>query len=78
MKLLSIHYDLNNPNVIRKPSSVFSWTQTNNTEVEQALRKTDEVTIEKEDTYEFRWDRGSKVSGKSTVIYVNLKRLAKQ
>lgn len=62
MKLLTIHYDLDKKHVIRTPSSVFTWTQKNNTGVEQVLKKTDEVTITREDTYEFRWDVGTKVS----------------
>lgn len=78
MKLLSINYDLDKKDILRKPSSVFSWTQVNNTSVQQSLTKTDEVTIEKEDTYEFRWDVGSKVSGKTIFNYMNLKEVTKQ
>ncbi|CAG2195651.1 CRYB [Mytilus edulis] len=62
MKLLQIDYDLDRADIIRTPTSVFSWTQVNNTSVEQTVTKTDEITITREDTYEFRWDRAAKVS----------------
>ncbi|XP_063436691.1 uncharacterized protein LOC134718129 [Mytilus trossulus] len=64
MTLLQIDYDLERANIVRTPTSVFSWTQVNNTSVEQTVTKTDEVTIQREDTYEFRWDRAAKVSSK--------------
>ncbi|VDI34566.1 Hypothetical predicted protein [Mytilus galloprovincialis] len=63
MKLKSIDYDLNKNQILKTPSNVFHWTQVNNTSVEQTLTKTDELTIQKEDTYEFRWDKTSKISG---------------
>ncbi|CAC5423593.1 CRYB [Mytilus coruscus] len=62
MKLLQIDYDLDKAHILRTPTSVFSWTQVNNTSVEQTVTKTDEITITREDTYEFRWDRAAKVS----------------
>lgn len=65
MKLLQIDYDLDRADTRRTPTSVFSWTQVNNTSVEQTVTKTDEITITREDTYEFRWDRAAKVSSKT-------------
>ncbi|VDI49438.1 Hypothetical predicted protein [Mytilus galloprovincialis] len=62
MKLLQIDYDLDRADIIRTPTSVFSWTQVNNTSVEQTVTKTDEITITREDTYEFRWDKAAKIS----------------
>ncbi|XP_076080194.1 uncharacterized protein LOC143051005 [Mytilus galloprovincialis] len=66
MRLLSLHYDLEKNKILKNPSSVFSWTQTNNTSVEQSLSKTDEVTVQRVDTYEFRWDKAIKVSASMT------------
>lgn len=63
MRLKSIDYDLNKNQILKTPKNVFHWTQVNNTSVEQTVTKTDEVTIQKEDTYEFRWDKTSKISG---------------
>ncbi|CAG2195654.1 CRYB [Mytilus edulis] len=71
MTLLQIDYDLERANIVRTPTSVFSWTQVNNTSVEQTVTKTDEVTIQREDTYEFRWDRAAKVSS-SISAYVGI------
>ncbi|XP_076080195.1 uncharacterized protein LOC143051006 [Mytilus galloprovincialis] len=71
MTLLQIDYDLERANIVRTPTSVFSWTQVNNTSVEQTVTKTDEVTIQREDTYEFRWDRAAKVAS-SISAYVGI------
>lgn len=66
MKLKSIDYDLKKNQILKTPSTVFNWTQVNNTSVEQTLTKTDEVTVERNDTYEFRWDTASKISATMT------------
>lgn len=63
MKLKSIDYDLKKSKIQNTTSTVLSWAQVNNTSVEQTVTKTDEVTIQKEDTYEFRWDKTSNISG---------------
>ncbi|CAG2211246.1 CRYB [Mytilus edulis] len=66
MKLLHLDYDLDKYQILKTPSSVFRRTQINNTSVEQSLSKTDEVIIQRVDTYEFRWDKAAKVAAKIT------------
>lgn len=60
IKLKSIDYDLKKSKIQNTSSTVFSWAQENNTSVEQTLTKTD-VPTERDDTYEFRWDKASKI-----------------
>ncbi|CAG2211249.1 unnamed protein product [Mytilus edulis] len=60
MKLKSIDYDLKKVKSKNTTSTVFSWAQVNNTSAEQTLTKTD-VPIERDNTYEFRWDKASKI-----------------
>lgn len=64
MKLKSIDYDLEKSKIQNTTSTVFSWAQANNTSVEQTLTKTD-VPTERDDTYEFRWDKAAKIPGKN-------------
>ncbi|XP_071139071.1 uncharacterized protein [Mytilus edulis] len=60
MKLKSIDYDLKKSKIQNTTSTVFKWAQVNNTSAEQTLTKTDVLT-ERDDTYEFRWDKASKI-----------------
>ncbi|XP_071138324.1 epidermal differentiation-specific protein-like [Mytilus edulis] len=66
MKILKIDYDLDKKQTSRTPSTVFSWTQVNNTSVEQTLSEAEEITILRENTYEFKWNRGTKVPATMT------------
>lgn len=45
-----------------KPTTVFSWTQKNNSEIKQKLSIIKEKIITTENTYQFRWDTGAKIS----------------
>ncbi|XP_052072219.1 very large A-kinase anchor protein-like isoform X1 [Mytilus californianus] len=44
------------------PVTVFSWRQKNNTNTDQKLSITKDKSIRREDTYEFRWNQGTRVS----------------
>lgn len=53
-----------------KMVDIFSWTQKNNTDVKQKLSVSKEKTVTTEDSYEFRWEKGTKVSGENCVIII--------
>ncbi|XP_052080044.1 epidermal differentiation-specific protein-like [Mytilus californianus] len=57
-----ISYDLENAKITKTPISVFQWTQTNNTRVQQNVSRTEMHQITKDNTYEFRWDSSSKMT----------------
>ncbi|CAC5425281.1 unnamed protein product [Mytilus coruscus] len=46
-----------------KRIGLLSWTQSNNTDVTQKLSVTKETSIKTEDTYEFRWEKETKILG---------------
>lgn len=50
--------------------------QENNGSIAQTVLKQEEVTIKREATYEFRWDRAANVSGKISFHMFN-KRISK-
>ncbi|XP_052080855.1 uncharacterized protein LOC127718821 [Mytilus californianus] len=62
LKLKTIEYDLENAILHTTPRSVFQWTEVNDTKVEQTVNRTDEQKITRENTYEFRWDFGFKIT----------------
>lgn len=68
MKLIKIDFDQEEARISRTPTSVFSWMQVNNGSVVQTVAPLDEVNIAREATYEFRWNRATKVSGKNYFI----------
>lgn len=76
MKLLKIDYDQEEACTSRTPTSVFRWMQENNGSIAQTVLKQEEVTIKREATYEFKWDRAAKVSGKISFHMFN-KRIPK-
>ncbi|CAC5399730.1 CRYB [Mytilus coruscus] len=57
-----IEFHLDRTNHKEIPVTVFSWKQKNNTSSEQKLSITKDKSIRREDTYEFRWNQGTKVS----------------
>ncbi|XP_063397299.1 epidermal differentiation-specific protein-like [Mytilus trossulus] len=46
----------------KTPITVFSWTQKNNSKITQNLSVTKEKTVTTEDSYEFTWDEGTKMT----------------
>ncbi|VDI37786.1 Hypothetical predicted protein [Mytilus galloprovincialis] len=57
-----LEFQLDQGNPRETPINVFSWRQRNNTNTAQRLSVTKEKSITTEDTYEFRWEHGTKIS----------------
>lgn len=62
---MKLAFDLTKAIITTKPSAVFEWTQINDSSVEQHLSIKEEKSITKENTYEFHWNQGARVSGES-------------
>lgn len=58
-----IHFHLDKAKLTTTLLSVFQWTQTNNTIVQQNVTRTEMHEISKQNTYEFRWESTSKIPG---------------
>ncbi|XP_071181157.1 epidermal differentiation-specific protein-like [Mytilus edulis] len=57
-----IDYHMDRGSCEEEMVDIFSWTQKNNTDVKQKLSVSKEKTVKTEDSYEFRWEKGTKVS----------------
>lgn len=57
---------------VGKRIGLLAWTQSNNTDVTQKLSVTKETCVKTEDTYEFRWEKETRISGERFVIMVIL------
>ncbi|CAG2188883.1 unnamed protein product [Mytilus edulis] len=57
-----IDYHMDRGSCEEEMVDIFSWTQKNNTDVKQKLSVSKEKTVTTEDSYEFRWEKGTKVS----------------
>lgn len=55
-----------------KPTTVLSWTQKNNSDIKQKLSISKEKIITTENTYQFRWDTGAKISCKIGISYYDI------
>ncbi|CAC5414670.1 CRYG [Mytilus coruscus] len=57
-----IDFHLDRKDVSENPINVFSWRQKNNTSTTQKLSITKEKSVTTENTYEFRWNQGTKMA----------------
>ena len=58
-----IAFDLTRGILNSKPTTVFQWTQRNDSSVEQTLDMKQGLSVTSENTYEFHWEQGTTVSG---------------
>lgn len=60
--ILKFDFDLARAIISTKPTVVFQWTQRNDSSVEQTLTITQEKSVTKDNTYEFHWNQGTRVT----------------